>query len=271
MIGFLRPSRLIAFSGMDGSGKSTQVALLREHLEARGWETAVVWTRLEWTTLWESGKLLDRIAAPLNWLLGRARPATEQAAPRVGAAALFSPGPATTAAARLRRRSALLTHAWVFVIAAVHAGRQRQAVRTASAPGRVVICDRYSLDAAVGLRRRYGERHSFALQVRVLELLSPRPLVAWHLDVPPSLAKTRRDEGFSDEDLDRLVTLYGEERKRLGWRRLDATRSAPELARDVARTSEGALRPRAPRDPAGRHRVRDLFSRLRRPKRHMRR
>jgi thymidylate kinase len=270
MIGFLRPSRVIAFSGMDGSGKSTQVALLREHLEARGWETAAVRTRLERTTLQESDKQLERIVAPVNWLFGGARPVTEQPVPPVGDAGLYSPGPAT-AAARLRRRSALLTHAWVFVIAAVHAGKQRQAVRTASAPGRVIICDRYSLDAAVGLRRRYGERHSFALQVRVLELLSPRPLVAWHLDVPPSLARARKDEGFSDEDLNRLVTLYGEERKRFGWRRLDATRPAPELARDVAQTSEGALRLRAPRDPAARHRFRDLFSRLRRPTRHMRR
>ena len=242
MIGSSRRVPLIVFSGLDGSGKSTQVELLRERLEARGLETAVVWTRLEWTTLWESAALLERIAAPVNWLLGRGRreAAREPGAP-VDAGTMFTPGSATTPAGRLRRRSALLTHAWVFVVAAIHATAQRRTVRAAARPGTVVLCDRYTLDAAVALRRRYGERRSFALQTRLLGLLSPRPLVAWHLDATPMLVKQRKDEGFSDEELSRLAALYSEERERLGWRRLDATRPAADLAEEIAQATEAAL------------------------------
>lgn len=241
MTRFLRPARLIVFSGIDGSGKSTQVNVLRERLEAAGWDTNVVWTRLEWTTLWESAKVLERITAPLNWLLGRRRPAPQEPGAPVDAGTMFSPGPAATPAGELRRRSALLTHAWVFVVALMHARAQARTVRGALGPGKVVICDRYTLDAAAGLRRRYGEQHSFALQLRLLSLLSPRPLVAWHLDVPAAVAKARKDEGFSDEDLGSLVDLYRDERERLGWRRLDGARPSAELADEVWRVSEEAV------------------------------
>ncbi len=40
-----RRGLLIAFSGIDGSGKTTQVKLLRDHLRQRGVETSKMWSR----------------------------------------------------------------------------------------------------------------------------------------------------------------------------------------------------------------------------------
>jgi thymidylate kinase len=255
------PGRLVAFSGMDGSGKSTQVELLREHLGSRGRPTQVAWSRLEWTTLWESSGALERIAAPVNWLLGgktRVHDASPEPAGEgpaadgpAGAAGFSAPAAPASRAARLRRRSGLLTHVWVLVVAIVHARRQREAVRAASAPGTLVICDRYTLDAAVGLRRRYGEGRSFRLQVRLMEWLSPRPSLAWHVDVPAEVAGARKEEGFTGPELDRIAALYREERARLGWRRLDGRLPPSTLAAEVAEAVDSGL-PIAPPRAIGR-------------------
>src|SRR5688500_269280 len=39
----MRPP-LICLTGVDGCGKSTQARILKERMEAAGWETATVWT-----------------------------------------------------------------------------------------------------------------------------------------------------------------------------------------------------------------------------------
>jgi thymidylate kinase len=183
-------------------------------------------------------RALSAIAAPAKRVLGFR--------PRRGKAHSPSAGGSPPDSAReLRRRSGFLTHAWVLVVALSHARVQRRATRRHLAAGRVVVCDRYTLDALVYLRYAYGERHRFRLQSRLIELLSPRPALAFHLDVPAETALARKHEQYGLNDLTRLARLYREEHGRLGVRLLDGERPREELCAEIGREAWLALSPGA--------------------------
>ena len=236
----LRPARtepLIAFSGLDGAGKSSQAEALEHTLRRLGFDVAIEWTRLEWTTLWEGSAVLDRISGPVKRML-RLLTRSPIDAPRTVA---YGQAPAD-AAAELRERSALITHAWVLVVILVHAAAQRRAVLPPLRAGKVVICDRYTLDAAVHLRERYGLQRRFRYQTRLLEWLSPRPIRSYLVDVPASVALERKPEQFDLDQLTRQATLYRELATRLGVRRVDGTRSRENLCGEIAYDVWSALR-----------------------------
>jgi thymidylate kinase len=229
--------RVVSFSGLDGAGKSSQVVALERSLERLGYDTTVQWTRLEWTTLWE-----NRWLGVLGWpartalaLVSRTRTRTSEAE-----------APASIAPAQVRERSSLISHVWVTVVAVAHGLAQRREVREQLAPGIVVLCDRYTLDAAAHLRFRYGEQRDFGFQIRLLERLSPRPVVAFLLDVPGATAYARKAEQYSLEDLERQSALYRQECGRLGVRRLDGERPRAQLSAEIAEDVWRALRSRAP-------------------------
>src|SRR4051812_4884791 len=160
---------LVAFSRLDGAGKSSQAEALQHALERLGYEVRLEWTRLEWTTLWEGGSALGKVA----WPVTRAVSLGERLRNR-GAAPSPSAEPNHTdwytdavdsPASRLRRRFGAVNDAWVTVVAATHARAQRRATAPHIRAGRAVICDRYTLDAAAFLRFRYGEDRRFRRQI----------------------------------------------------------------------------------------------------------
>lgn len=219
-----RRGQLITFSGLDGAGKSSQAEALRESLERLGWETTMQWVRLEWTTLWEN-RWLGVIGWPARaglGLLSRARPSNGG-----------GPGPALTPTA-VRERSGLVANVWVTVVALAHASAQRREVRSHLRRGAIVICDRYTLDAAAHLRFRYGERRSFRFQIGLVHRLSPKPLRAYFVDVPAETAHARKAEQYSLGDLTRQAKLYREEAPRLGVGKLDGERPREELCAQIA-------------------------------------
>jgi len=219
-----RHGQLITFSGLDGAGKSSQAEALRETLEQLGWETTMQWVRLEWTTLWEN-RWLGVIGWPARaslGLLSRARPSDGE-----------GPGPGLTPTA-VRERSGFVANVWVTIVALAHASAQRREVRPHLRRGAVVICDRYTLDAAAHLRFRYGERRPFRFQIGLVRRLSPRPLRGYFVDVPPETAYARKAEQYSLDDLTRQAELYREESARLGVHKIDGERPREDLCAKIA-------------------------------------
>ena len=218
--------RIVALSGLDGSGKSTQVEALRAALVRLGFDVAVEWTRLEASTL-RSG-VFRLLAAPTSALLrltGRLPSEPEGGATREAEA---------VAQRRLRERSWLLTQLWVALVTLLHIGAQRRAVAGHLRAGRVVLCDRYTLDVITDLRFHYGSGRRFRLQASLIRLLSQRPLRGYLLDVSAEAALERTTEDWTLEQLTELAGLFREHYAGMGFQRLDGERPAGDLCRDIA-------------------------------------
>jgi thymidylate kinase len=222
-----RRGAVIALSGIDGAGKSTQAAALAEALERLGYDVAVRWTRLGFNDrFWDRAALAKRV---LNRLLARRSRAIGGAAPdRVAA---------------LRRRSGVLTELWALAMTLENVWSQRRAVGAPLARGRIVVCDRHTLDSVVSLRSLVDEERAFGLQRALLRTLTRRPLRAYLLDAEAETAWARKGE-HGPQQLRRHRAHYLAEHRRLGVVRLDAAAPPAELAARIADDCWTALRAR---------------------------
>lgn len=160
--------RIIAVSGVDGSGKSSLVRGLMSELQEAGEQSEVVWFRPGMGMGW-----LDTPARAVKRLLRQAeRPAITRA----------GTGDAP------RTRKGLLGYAWCLLVTAVYVQHVTRALRRAEG---VVVCDRYVLDAFVTLRVFYAGV-DVALAERIVRALLPEPDVAFYLAVPAEVALARK-------------------------------------------------------------------------------
>lgn len=235
-----RPTgHLIAVSGLDGSGKSTQVAALTEQLAALGHETVSVWTRLG-NEAW-----LDRVALPVKGLLARLTgrpwetrvPAAEPVvAGGTDRRAAYEPAELDEPGGVWRRA---VRDAWALFVAVANGVAHRRATAGHLRAGRVVVCDRYVLDSTVHLRYRYAPHRSLSLHAAVLRWLSPTPTHTILLAITGTTAWRRKQDHYVERQLRLQATLYEQEWRRCGAHRLDGTATREELC---ARTAEGAWR-----------------------------
>jgi len=236
---------LVAFSGLDGSGKSTQAEALKETLERVRGDTVIVWTRLSYNPS------LKMLAKPAKVLLNRRRTSSNGETGVVDAIDLGT---------ELRRKNPAVTQGWATMVAVANAVSQARLARYHLRRGRFVVCDRYTLDSRVHLRYRYGTQQRFGLQARIINTLSPRPIRAYLVEVPPPVANQRKAEQYDLDQLGVQARLYAEEGDGLDTKRIDGTRPKDELCEEVA---EDVWRALAQPKPSWRSRLHlfDVFRR----------
>jgi thymidylate kinase len=125
---------LITLSGVDCSGKSTQIELLRQTLAARGCSVGTFWYRPGYS------KELDRLRALARRLYAPALPTSEQGEERQKA---FS--------------SPRVKHSWIAVALIDTALQYGLKLRALMRAYDVVVCDRYIEDAALDFSMRFPE------------------------------------------------------------------------------------------------------------------
>jgi thymidylate kinase len=219
---FLRRRRraVIAFSGLDGSGKSSQTAAAREALIRLGREAEVVWLPITANpSVWRVSAIARRVVRRFRWA-----PGVRGLDRKVAGGQSFLAAPGET------RRPGFLTRLCVTYIAAVNGLAHRRLARSAD----VVVFDRYVLDSVVRMRYLWASR--FGLAARLIRWLSPTPALSILLDVPAEVALGRKQDQWDLDQLRRQRALYLEEAARLGVVVLDGTEEKEQLCAKIAET-----------------------------------
>lgn len=209
--------QLIAFSGLDGAGKSTQIELLLRTLAAEGRTPVYLWVRGGYTPLFNTLKeTLRRLSK------GRALPPSGRNAARNRAFA-------RPWVRQLWLRLAMLDLLWVYGIR----------VRAWLLAGKTVVCDRYLWDTLVDFRLNFpADRVEEMWLWRLLARVSPRPSAAFLMLVPvdESLRRSRQKaEPFPDsaETLTARREQYLSLAASAGWTMLDGTLPIQILAGQI--------------------------------------
>lgn len=217
---YVRPA-VVSFSGLDGSGKSTQVRELHTSLVNLGVPTEVQWAGFKTgSSLRRAFPVLERTS-----VLGasRVQSATNGAAmrdPLVPSACLGSP---------------LGQHLWMYSVVALNTINLWRYVLRPRRGTKVLIFDRFSPDSAVKLDFHYGLNRGLNIirQRALFKVLSPKPNVGFLVAVPSEVAYARRQDQTPDE-LTSMARLYDDQVHRFGLQRLDGTRAADKLSRQIA-------------------------------------
>ncbi len=217
----LRPA-VISFSGLDGSGKSTQAGRLQETLREVGVSSQMQWAGFK------SGRVFLSFVPFLDRPIGAKRH-PERAPDR-----LIPPAFRHTSTGR---------QAWALIVVLGNAVHLWRLVLRRRSGNKVLIFDRFSPDTTVKLDLWFHRDRGIDIgwQRRLFTAISPKPDVGYLVDVSTQVAYGRRQEETLEE-LANMSELYQEQVARFGLQPLDGMRSPDDLCRQVAVTAWRGLR-----------------------------
>ncbi len=218
-----RPGLLVAFSGVDGSGKSTQVDLLEESFEKIN--VGVLRIRSRWRPV---------LSLPLLVIMRR-----------LGYAKVHRAGGVYIVETRLPSRGGL-TSLWCILTQVENIIKTGVKLVFPLLLGRTVICDRYALDMLVdGMAGLHDAPGHTRLGFQLLHLL-PKPNFAFFMDIDPEVAFRRKPDLPGLEDYVERLRLYRDLSARWGVTIVNARVSAETIHRRIwnviySKLPEGAL------------------------------
>ncbi len=209
----------MALSGVDGSGKTTQIELLEKKVRTLRPNAITVWSR--WRPI---------TSLPLLAIIRRLGQAEVHSTSSIGFV--------ETQISGMKGLASL----WCFLVQLDNLLKTGARVLLPRLLGRTVICDRYALDLMVeGMADLHDGPNNLRLGYKLLHLL-PRPDVAFLIEVDPAVAYRRKPDMPTLAHFEERVKLYHDMSRMLGVKSIDGGKSVDvihdEIWRKVSRLLE---------------------------------
>jgi thymidylate kinase len=220
----MRRGFLIAVSGIDGSGKTTQIDILETELSTLGTRVLRIWSR------WRPISSLPLLALLL----------------RRGYAQIHSTSSIGFVETHIPWRKGVAS-VWCFLTQLDNFMKTTIKLIIPLVLGYTIICDRYTLDLLVeGMADLHDPPTSRRLGYKILRLL-PHPNIAFFIDVSPEVAFGRKPDLPSLEHFAERVGLYRELCRTLDEEVLDGRKSREEIRGKIWETVSGRMKSRRSR------------------------
>lgn len=208
--------KIIALSGIDGAGKSTQLEKAKAYYESMGRETITLWTRGGYTPGINLLKTLSRKFAGKKLPPSGNSPQREQ---MIGKKWIQ----------KIWLTIAILDLIWIYGVR----------IRLWQQQGKTVICDRYLWDTLIDFTILFPhiEIQNWMLW-KLLVYTAPRPQTQFLLMIPLELSEKRcaqKYEPFPDTPArrHRRYALYQASSTKFGWKTIDSTRPVEDVFSEI--------------------------------------